>query len=126
MSRTNVAIGVLAAFTGAILAAGFLPSEGHGQTPPKVRIGWNYHMGNAPAFVMDYKGLLKKHGVDAEVRSFASGPSVSQALAAGQIDVAYVGFLPTSRAVERDTHATIVTRGSYGLGSILVRKDSGI
>lgn len=118
---------VLAALFGGLLVSGLLATQSDGQANTKVKIGWNYHMGNSSAVVADEKGLFKKQGLDAEVKSFASGPAVSRALATKEIDLAYVGFLPTYHDMMRGgLSVTVVAKASYGLGSILVRKDSGI
>jgi NitT/TauT family transport system substrate-binding protein len=102
-------------------------SQSDGQAAKKVRVGWNYHMGNSAAVVAEEKGLYKKYGLDAEVKSFASGPAVSRGLATKELDLAYVGFLPTYHDMQRGgLSVTVVAKASYGLGSILVRKDSGI
>jgi NitT/TauT family transport system substrate-binding protein len=115
---------VAAVFVG-LLASMFLVSPGDGQTT-KVKIGWNYHMGNSPAAVADEKGLFKKHGIDADVKANASGPVVSRGLQTKEFDIAYVGFLPTFHDLARGLQVTVVAKSSYGLGSILVRKDSGV
>jgi NitT/TauT family transport system substrate-binding protein len=116
---------VAALFVG-LLATMFLVSQGDSQTAKTVKIGWNYHMGNSPAAVAEEKGLFKKHGIDAEVKSNASGPVVSRGLQTKEFDIAYVGFLPTFHDLARGLQVTVVAKSSFGLGSILVRKDSGI
>src|SRR5262245_20633816 len=72
------------------------------QGEQKVHIGWNINLGNAPAQVAAEKGIFAKHGVDADVRSFGSGPVLTQAMATEQIDVAYVGFAPAYNWLEKD------------------------
>jgi NitT/TauT family transport system substrate-binding protein len=115
---------VVALFVG-LLGSMSLVSRGDSQTV-KVKIGWNYHMGNSPAAVAEEKGLFKKHGVDADVKANASGPVVSRGLQTKEFDIAYVGFLPTFHDLARGLQVTVVAKSSVGLGSILVRKDSGI
>jgi NitT/TauT family transport system substrate-binding protein len=118
---------VLTVLFGVLVGAIALVTPSDGQTTKKVKVGWNYHMGNSPAVVAEEKGLFKKYGLDAEVKSFASGPAASRALATKEIDLAYVGFLPTYHDMLRgNLSVTVVAKASYGLGSILVRKDSGI
>src|SRR5262249_49860739 len=123
----NVAKSVWAAAVGCLLASLLLVSQSDGQAMKKVKVGWNYHMGNSAAVVADEKGLFKKFGLDAEGKSFASGPAVSRGLATKELDIAYVGFLPTYHDMLRGgLSVAVVAKASYGLGSILVRKDSGI
>jgi NitT/TauT family transport system substrate-binding protein len=118
---------VLAVLLGFAVVSIALVSPSDGQGVKKVKVGWNYHMGNSPAVVADDRGLFKKYGLDAEVKSFASGPAVSRALATKELDLAYVGFLPTYHDMLRGgLSVAVVAKASYGLGSILVRKDSGI
>jgi NitT/TauT family transport system substrate-binding protein len=92
----------------------------------KVRIGWNINLGNAPAQIAAERGLFSKHGVEADVRSFGSGPVLTQAMATKQIDVAYVGFGPAYNWLEKDLQTVALAQSSYGLGSVVVRTDSGV
>jgi NitT/TauT family transport system substrate-binding protein len=92
----------------------------------KVRIGWNINLGNAPAQIAAERGLFSKHGVDAEVRSFGSGPVLTQAMATKEIDIAYVGFAPAYNWLEKDLKTVALVQSSYGLGSLVVRSDSHI
>jgi NitT/TauT family transport system substrate-binding protein len=107
---------LIVAFTSASLA----------DAQPKVRIGWNINLGNAPAQIAAERGIFSKHGVDADVRSFGSGPVLTQAMATRQLDIAYVGFGPAYNWLEKDLKTVALVQSSYGLGSIVVRKDSGI
>src|SRR5262245_48438017 len=125
MTRNQAKTTMATLFAG-LLASTLLVSQSDSQTAKSVKIGWNYHMGNSPAAVAEEKGLFKKHGIDAEVKSFASGPVVSRGLQTKELDIAYVGFLPTFHDLARGLHVTVIAKSSYGLGSILVRKDSGI
>src|SRR5215510_11754558 len=118
---------VMAALVGGLLVSGLLVTQSDGQATKKVKVGWNYHMGNSPAVVAEEKGLFKKYGLDAEVKSFASGPAVSRGLSTKELDIAYVGFLPTYHDMLRGgLSVAVIAKSSFGLGSILVRKDSGI
>ena len=79
-----------------------------------------------PLWLTKEAGLFKKHGIDADVKANASGPVVSRGLQTKEFDIAYVGFLPTFHDLARGLQVTVVAKSSYGLGSILVRKDSGV
>lgn len=125
ISSRSIAKG-LAVLIAAMLLGWLVVGPSHGQGAARVKIGWNYHMGNAPAVVADEGGLFRKHGLDAEVKVFPSGPVLSQALATKEIDIAYVGFAPAYGWLDRDLPTVAVAQSSYGLASILVRKDSGI
>jgi len=63
------------------------------QDPP-LRIGWVYAMANAPALIAEKKGYYEAEGLRAAVHSFGDGPMIQQAIAAGELDIAYIGTPP--------------------------------
>ena len=71
----------------------------------KIRIGWVYAMANAPVVIADQKDYFKDEGVEVEVTSFTSGPIVHQALAAGELDMAYIGSPPVYHWYSRGLEA---------------------
>ncbi len=93
---------------------------------PVVRIGWVYAMANAPVIIADKKGLFAANGIDAKVTEFTSGPILFQALAANQLDVGYVGFVPAANWATRGLNTVTVAKINTGQHSMVVRKDSGI
>ena len=113
MTRNRTMTTVAALFVG-LVASMLLVSQGDGQTAKTVNIGWNYHMGNSPAAVAEEKGLFNKHGIEANVKSFASGPVVSRGLQTKELDIAYVGFLPTFHDLARGP-------GGHGGGQVQLR-----
>lgn len=92
----------------------------------KVRIGWVYAMANAPVVIAEQKGFFEKEGVEVEARSFTSGPILHQALAAGQLDMAYIGAPPVYHWYSRGLKSQILAKVNYGQAAVIVRKDSGI
>ncbi|WP_455212154.1 ABC transporter substrate-binding protein [Kaarinaea lacus] len=92
----------------------------------KIRIGWVYAMANAPVIIASEKGYFEEMGLDAEIRSFTSGPIVHQALAAGELDMAYIGSPPVYHWYSRGLDSRILAKVNYGQAAVLVRKDSGI
>ena len=92
----------------------------------KIRIGWVYAMANAPVIIAREKGYFDEMGLDAEIRSFTSGPIVHQALAAGELDMAYIGSPPVYHWYSRGLDSRILAKVNYGQAAVLVRKDSGI
>lgn len=70
--------------------------------PLKLRIGWVFAMANAPALIAKEKGYFKEEGLDVEILSFTSGPIVHQALAAGELDMAYIGSPPVYHGIHVD------------------------
>ena len=106
--------------------AGLCMFAGAAQATEKIRIGWVYAMANAPVFIADEKGYFKDAGIDAEIISFNSGPLVNQALAAGELDMAYVGAPPVYHWYSRGLKSKILAKVNYGQAAVIVRKDSGI
>jgi len=92
----------------------------------KIKIGWVYAMANAPIIIAKEKGYFKDIGVDVEIISFTSGPIVHQALAAGELDMAYIGSPPVYHWFSRGLESRILAKVNYGQASVIVRKDSGI
>ena len=92
----------------------------------KIKIGWVFAMANAPVIIAKEKGYFKELGLDVEVLSFTSGPIVHQALAAGELDMAYIGAPPVYHWFSRGLDSRILAKVNYGQAAILVGKDSGI
>jgi NitT/TauT family transport system substrate-binding protein len=92
----------------------------------KIRIGWVYAMANAPVIIANEKGYFDEMGLDAEIHSFTSGPIVHQALAAGELDMAYIGSPPVYHWYSRGLDSRILAKVNYGQAAVMVRKDSGI
>src|SRR5690348_7332979 len=59
-----------------------------------LRIGWVSAMANAPVLIAEKKGFFKEEGLAVELKSFGDGPVIQQAVASGDVDVAYVGAPP--------------------------------
>ncbi len=80
-------------------------------TPPSVRIG--YLLGDLhhlPFFVAEDKGFFAEEGLNVEVVGpFDAGPAEMDALAAGQIDMGYVGMAPAVMAAARKIPLSIVS-----------------
>lgn len=95
------------------------------ETKP-LRIGWVYAMANAPVVVAESKGFFKQEGLDVKVIQFTSGPVLNQALAAGELDMAYVGTPPVYHWFSRGLESRILAKVNYGQAAVVTRKDSGI
>lgn len=92
----------------------------------KIRIGWVFAMANAPVVIAKEKGFFADEGVDVEILSFTSGPIVHQALAAGELDMAYIGSPPVYHWFSRGLKSKILAKVNYGQAAVISRKDSGI
>lgn len=110
----------------AVVLIVILFSSGVAAEKEKIRIGWVYAMANAPVIIAKEKGYFEEMGLDAEIRSFASGPIVHQALAAGELDMAYIGSPPVYHWFSRGLESRILAKVNYGQAAVVVRKDSGI
>lgn len=92
----------------------------------KIKIGWVYAMANAPVVIAKEKDFYKEVGLDAEIISFTSGPIVHQALAAGQLDMAYIGSPPVYHWYSRGLESRILAKVNYGQAAVIAKKDSDI
>jgi len=107
------------------------PSETEKNVPKtgsalKLRIGWVFAMANAPALIAKEKGFFKEEGLDVEIVSFSSGPIVYQLLAAGELDMAYIGASPVYHWYARGLKSKIIAKVNYGQAAVLTRKEAGI
>lgn len=88
------------------------------QTKP-LRIGWVYAMANAPAVIAEQKRFFAEVGLNVEIKSFGDGPVLQQALAAGELDVAYVGAPPVYQWFSRGLDARILAKVNYGQAAVI-------
>jgi len=92
----------------------------------KIKIGWVFAMANAPVLVAEAKGYFAEEGVEVEAIPFSSGPLVHQALAAGELDMAYIGAPPVYHWFSRGLNSRIIAKVNYGQAAVMVRKGEGI
>ena len=109
-----------------VIMAALLLSATHSHAADKFKIGWVYAMANAPAIIAQSRGLYAKHGLDVELRQFSSGPLVKRALAAGDLQMAYIGMPPIYHAYAEGEHFKIVSKVNYGQAAIITRQNSDI
>jgi NitT/TauT family transport system substrate-binding protein len=91
-----------------------------------LRIGWVYAMANAPAAVAEQQGLFAAEGLKVELKSFGDGPLLQQAVAAGEIDVAYVGAPPVYQWFSRGLEGRILAKVNSGQAAVIASNDAGI
>ena len=114
-----------------ILTAALLAAT-HGavsaQNATTVRLGFFPNLTHAPALVGLERGTFQKAlgKVKLEPKEFVSGTTLTEAFAAGQIDIAYVGPGPAINAATRGMPLQIVAGASEAGAVLIVRKDSGI
>src|SRR5215468_3151560 len=102
-ARVGSALGLVAAL--AWSAAGQAPAP----QPLAAAVGSN--MNHVPTFVGLEKGIFLKHGVDLKLKVLATGPEMSKALQAGEVQVVGAAYSNYPVAVERGMTA----RGVVGL-----------
>lgn len=88
-----------------------------------LRVGWVYAMANAPAVVAEQQGLFAAEGLKVELKSFGDGPLLQQAVAAGEIDVAYVGAPPVYQWFSRGLEGKILAKVNYGQAALIAPHD---
>ena len=91
-----------------------------------IRIGWVYAMANAPAVIADRKGFFKEEGVNVEIKQFGDGPILQQALASGDLDMAYIGTPPVFQWYERGLNSRILAKVNYGQAAVITQTNSSI
>lgn len=91
-----------------------------------LRIGYVFAMANAPALIADKEGFYKQEGLDVDLKALGDGPVIQQALAAGELDVAYVGTPPVYQWYSRGLKSTILAKVNYGQAAVIVGDKSPI
>ncbi|EIK94621.1 taurine ABC transporter substrate-binding protein [Pseudomonas sp. M47T1] len=91
-----------------------------------LRIGYVFAMANAPALIADKEGFYKQEGLDVDLKALGDGPVIQQALAAGELDVAYVGTPPVYQWYSRGLKSTILAKVNYGQAAVMVSDKSPI
>lgn len=99
-------------------AALFTGSHALAQAKP-LRVGWVFAMANAPAVIAEQKRFFAEEGLNVELKSFGDGPVLQQALAAGELDVAYVGAPPVYQWFSRGLDARILAKVNFGQAAII-------
>ncbi|MBB4112828.1 NitT/TauT family transport system substrate-binding protein [Rhizobium sp. BK226] len=104
--------------------AAVLPA--HAEDPRPLRIGWVQAMANAPALIAEEKGYFRDEGLKVELKGFGDGPIIQQAVAGGEIDVAYIGAPPVYQWAARGLDAKIIAKVSYGQAAVIAKADGPI
>lgn len=103
------------------------------QSASTVRLGYFPNLTHAPALVGLERGTFQKAlsqsgmgKVKLDARQFVSGTTLTEAFAAGQIDIAYVGPGPAINAAGRGMPVQFLAGASEAGAVLVARKDSGI
>lgn len=91
-----------------------------------LRIGYVFAMANAPALIADKEGFYREEGLNVDLKALGDGPVIQQALAAGELDVAYVGTPPVYQWFSRGLQSRILAKVNYGQAAVIVDAKSPI
>ncbi|MFC3835085.1 MULTISPECIES: ABC transporter substrate-binding protein [Deinococcus] len=111
------------------LAAALILTPGaNAQPATTVRLGFFPNLTHAPALIGLQRGTFQKAFGSAKLdaRQFVSGTTLTEAFAAGQIDIAYVGPGPAISAAGRGMPVQFIAGASEAGAVLVARKDSGI
>ena len=97
-----------------------------GALNPPLRIGWVFAMANAPVVIAEQQHLFEQEGLRVELKAFSDGPLLQQALAAGELDVGYVGAPPVYQWVSRGLAARILAKVNFGQAALITTDSSPI
>ncbi|MFJ3259919.1 ABC transporter substrate-binding protein [Pseudomonas sp. NPDC086581] len=84
-----------------------------------LRIGYVFAMANAPVLIADKLGYYRDEGLDVDIKALGDGPVIQQALAAHELDVAYVGAPPVYQWYARGLKSVILAKVNYGQAAVL-------
>lgn len=98
------------------------------QDAQSVRLGFFPNLTHAPALVGLERGTFQKAlgKVKLDAKEFVSGTTLTEAFAAGQIDIAYVGPGPAINAAGRGMPVQFLAGASEAGAVLVARKDSGV
>lgn len=96
-----------------------------GEAKP-LRVGYVFAMANAPALIADKQGYYRDEGLNVDLKALGDGPVIQQALAAGELDVAYVGTPPVYQWFSRGLQSRILAKVNYGQAAVIVDAKSPI
>lgn len=99
---------------------------GIAQAAEPLRIGYVFAMANAPVLIAEQQGYYKDEGLDVDLKALGDGPVIQQALAAGELDVAYVGTPPVYQWYARGLKSVILAKVNYGQAAVLAGSQTSI
>jgi len=87
-----------------------------------LRIGVIRTVDAAHPFVAQAQGFFKDEGLNVIVYSFGTSPPLAEAIASGEIDIAYMSFPPAATWISKGTKMKIVSGASRGGDIVCVRE----
>ncbi|KIH83848.1 ABC transporter substrate-binding protein [Pseudomonas batumici] len=113
----------LLALSLSVAAVAGSPSGVANETRP-LRVGYVFAMANAPALIADKQGYYRDEGLVVDLKALGDGPVIQQALAAGELDMAYVGTPPVYQWFSRGLQSRILAKVNYGQAAVIVDSKS--
>jgi NitT/TauT family transport system substrate-binding protein len=92
----------------------------------KLRVGYVHVFDDAPVVVARDKGFFSSEGLDAQVTSFTSGPTLVKGLVSDQLDVGVLGFTNAVTWSAQGADLKIIGKVQEGYHSLIARNDRGI
>jgi len=99
---------------------------GTAQAAEPLRIGYVFAMANAPVLIAEKQGYYQDEGLDVDIKALGDGPVIQQALAAHELDVAYVGTPPVYQWYARGLKSVILAKVNYGQAAVLAGSDTSL
>ncbi|MCI0532497.1 MAG: ABC transporter substrate-binding protein, partial [candidate division Zixibacteria bacterium] len=93
-----------------------------GEPKAELRVGMLKTVDTIHPLIAKEKGYFEAEGLDVSVHSFGTSPALAEAIAAGEIDIAYMSVVPTGIWKAKGTDIVILAGASRG-GDILCTRD---
>jgi NitT/TauT family transport system substrate-binding protein len=97
-----------------------------GAAAQKLRIGYVHVFDDAPVVIARDKGFFSAEGLNAQVTSFTSGPTLIKGLVADQLEVGVLGFTNAITWSAQGVDLKIIGKVQEGYRALIARKDRGI
>lgn len=91
-----------------------------------LHVGYVFAMANAPALIAEKKGFYKAEGLNVALKALGDGPVIQQALAAGELDIAYIGTPPVYQWYSRGLESRILAKVNYGQAAVVAKADGPV
>ncbi len=114
-----ILVSFLAAFSYSFVAV-------QGVSAQKLRVGYVHVFDDAPVVIARDKGLFAAEGLDAQVTSFTSGPTLIKGLVSDQLEVGVLGFTNAVTWSAQGADLKIIGKVQEGYHALIARNDRGI
>jgi len=91
-----------------------------------LRIGYVTALANAPVLIAERQGYFARQRLAVTLIPFGDGPLIQQAVASGQLDVAYIGAPPVYQWYARGLDMRILAKVNSGQAAIVVKTNGPI